>query len=126
MNTRHDPDPTIASSDDREASAHREHAVVGRAAEPLNGSVSLGSAESRKRLQMRNVVGAVSIVGALLGCAIALSAPSSAEPVCSSTFVLGNGGSRCDSPPNADGSFTQCDTVYVLGFGGTNCYTVYP
>ena len=100
MNNPHDPDPTtptIASSD--------------------------GVASA---LQMRKFVGAVSIIGALLGCAIALSAPSSASPMCSRTFVLGSGGSRCDSPPNPDGSFTQCDTVDVLGFGGRNCYTVYP
>ena len=82
--------------------------------------------DHREKLQMRKLVGAVSIIGALLGSAIALPAPSSANPVCSKTFVNGNGGSRCDSPPNPDGSFTRCDTVEVLGFGGTNCYTVYP
>jgi hypothetical protein len=76
---------------------------------------------------MRKFAGAVSITGALLGCAIALSAPSSADPGCSRTVVLGNGNSRCDGPPNPDGSFTRCDTVYVLGrVGGMNCYTVYP
>jgi hypothetical protein len=73
---------------------------------------------------MRKIVGAVSIIGALFGCAIAVAAPSSAD--CFSITVPGSDGSRCDSPPNPDGSFTQCDTVNVLGFGGRNCYTVYP
>jgi hypothetical protein len=62
MNSTHDPDPTtptIASSDGV-ASANRGQAMVGRAGNPRNGSASLG------------FVGAVSIIGALLGCAIAL------------------------------------------------------
>jgi hypothetical protein len=130
MNTTHDTYPTTPTiaSPDGVASANRGQAVVGRVGNPRNGSASLGPAEYREKLQMRKFVGAVSIIGALLGCAIALSAPSSADPgpVCPRTFVFGSGGSRCDSPPNPDGSFTRCDTVDVLGFGGTNCYTVYP
>jgi hypothetical protein len=73
----------------------------------------------------RKFVGAVSIIGALSGCAIAVAAPSSADN-CFNISVPGSSGTRCDSPPNPDGSFTQCDTVNVLGFGGRNCYTVYP
>jgi hypothetical protein len=69
---------------------------------------------------------AVAIAAAAVGGGIALATPASADPVCGNAIVMGNGGGRCDSAPNPDGSFTQCDTVYVLGFGGTNCYTVYP
>jgi hypothetical protein len=81
--------------------------------------------DHREKLNMRKFVGAVSIIGALSGCAIAVAAPSSADN-CFNISVPGSSGSRCDSPPNPDGSFTRCDTVGVLGFGGRNCYTVYP
>jgi len=75
-------------------------------------------------MNSKKLIGAAAITGAIVGGAIAIAAPASAD--CGGAIVLGNGGGRCDSPPGPDGSFIRCDTVRVLGFGGTNCYRVYP
>jgi hypothetical protein len=75
---------------------------------------------------MKKFISTVAITSALLGCGVALAGPAGADPGCGGAVVLGNGGGRCESAPDPDGSFVRCDTVYVLGFGGTNCYRVYP
>ncbi len=64
----------------------------------------------------------------LLACAaIALvGAPAASAQPCGGAIVFGNGGSQCDGPVQADGSFQRCTSVYVLGIGGWSCYTVYP
>jgi hypothetical protein len=50
---------------------------------------------------------------------------SAAQARCGTVDVLGSGGTRCDGPIQADGSFERCESVQVLGFGGENCYIVY-
>jgi hypothetical protein len=75
---------------------------------------------------MRKIISSVAITTALVAGGVALAGPANADPVCGGAVVLGNGGGRCESTPDSDGSFVRCDTVYVLGFGGTNCYRVYP
>ena len=82
---------------------------------------------AERKLQMRKLIGAVTITGALVAGGIGLAGTASAAGgPCGSAIVLGNGGGRCDYDEQPDGSFMRCDTVYVLGFGGTNCYRVYP
>jgi hypothetical protein len=76
--------------------------------------------------QMRKIISSVAITTALVAGGVALAGAANADPVCGGAVVLGNGGGRCESTPDSDGSFVRCDTVYVLGFGGTYCYRVYP
>lgn len=68
---------------------------------------------------------AVGASAALAVAGIVAAAPAAAQPCMGpNAVVFGNGGGRCDYPPDADGSFVRCDTVFVLGIGGTNCYRV--
>lgn len=68
----------------------------------------------------------IGVAAALVGAGLITAVPASAQYPCGNFEIWGNGGGRCDSAPNPDGSFTRCDTVYVLGIGGTNCYWVPP
>lgn len=76
---------------------------------------------------MLKVFTATAAVAGLVAAGVAFATPASAQPcVGPNGNFAGNGGGRCDYPPDPDGSFVRCDTVYVLGFGGTNCYRVGP
>lgn len=78
-------------------------------------------------MRTRRVLTTVAVATVLVMSGLVAAAPASAQPcVGPNAVVFGNGGGRCDYPPDPDGSFVRCDTVYVFGIGGTNCYRVPP
>ena len=75
---------------------------------------------------MKKVIAAAAALGLFsAGVATATAPEANAQP-CGGAVVWGNGGSQCDGPFYADGSFQRCVSVYVLGIGGWNCYIVPP
>ncbi|MGP4055391.1 CDGP domain-containing protein [Mycobacterium sp. 4D054] len=78
-------------------------------------------------MRTRRVVKAAGAAAVLVTSGLVAAAPVSGQPCTGPSGMYGgNGGGRCDYPPDPDGSFIRCDTVYVLGIGGTNCYRVPP
>jgi len=59
-------------------------------------------------------------IGALAAGGIALAAPANAG--CQGGWTPRGGGTTCDGPIAADGSFERCVTAGAMEFGGTNCF----
>ena len=76
---------------------------------------------------MTRFLGALALVGALVGGGIALAglqAPGATAQPCGGGHVWGFGGSHCDGPYYPDGSFQRCQSLELFGIGGWNCFIV--
>ncbi|OMB80963.1 CDGP domain-containing protein [Mycolicibacterium conceptionense] len=69
---------------------------------------------------MKTLVGLTACVLAAGSIALAGAAPANAG--CQGGWTPWGGGTTCDGPIGADGSFQRCVTAGAMGFSGTNCY----
>lgn len=61
----------------------------------------------------------------LTACSVGTIGLVTAAPVqagCQGGWTPWGGGTTCDGPIAADGTFERCVTAGALGFGGTNCF----
>ena len=83
--------------------------------------------EEAASMRARVAAGLLSVAALCgLGAIATQQAPEASANPCGGAVVSGSGGSQCDGPMAADGSFERCTSVYVLGFGGWNCFRVFP
>lgn len=66
---------------------------------------------------------AISAVVAASGLgALGLATAAPAHAGCQGGWTPWGGGTTCDGPIAADGTFERCVTAGAMGFGGTNCF----